>query len=348
MGLGDVGAGDLSMPRLSINHPEGTFKNSLSGEEFPVLRAVFLGLIKQRVYFHPKVDDGDKPMCKSPDFNSGFPNMNLDGKTPSDKVFPWAESNFDPANFPPEQGINGLVTLPCDKCVFKEWSKSGEPPPCTEQHTYPVLYQPEGEDGLQPALISFQKTGIKPSRTYLNNFVQARKPMFTVFTEVTLTQQSRGSVKYSVPTFRKKEDTDPNGWAEFGEMYRSARTFATRAPRLAEETDGEDPTLPSDNVNRGPSATAPATPTSPAPSTAAQPAPAATTSPAAPAAAAPAVNAPPSTVSSSTPTQQTTAPAQSAAQTVEQSSSSAETPSASPAEASQSATTEAPNDDLPF
>lgn len=250
LGLEDVGASDMTIPRITINHGEGTFKNNLSGEEFETLRCVMLGVIKQRIMWDKTVDDGDKPMCKSPDFEHGFPNVNLDGKTPPEKQFPWARSNFSPSDYPADQGLNGLVTLPCSSCIFKEWDKGDwKQPPCSEQHTYPLLYD-TGDGSLMPALFSVQKTGIKPSRTYLNVFIQSKSPMFTVYTEIILNQASRGTVKYSVPKFMKKEATEETEWGAFGQQYRSIREFIRQPPRRQDE-EGED-VEPSDNVNRGP------------------------------------------------------------------------------------------------
>lgn len=305
LGLEDIGASDITLPRIQINHKQGTFKNNLSGEEFPVLRAVILGVVKQRIMWDKVVDEGDKPQCKSPDFGSGFPNMGLDGKTPAAKQFPWAKSNFNPEDFPAERGENGLVTLPCASCIFKEWDKGDwKQPPCSEQHTYPLLYQTE-DGGLMPALFSVQKTGIKPSRTYLNVFIQSKQPMFTCFTEVTLTQQSRGTVDFSVPRFIKKEPTDQTTWGEFGQQYVSIREFIRQPPRRQDE-EGDEPTTPSDNTNTAPTPT----PAPAAPAPVVQPA-APTVQ--APAATAPAVAAPVSPASPS-PATSTSAPATPAAE----------------------------------
>jgi len=255
LGLEDVGATDITLPRIQIDHPNGVFKNNLSGETFDTMRCVILGVVKQRIMWDKTVDDGDKPLCKSPDFEHGFPNMGLDGKTPANKQFPWAKSNFNPADFPAEQGENGLVTLPCQSCIFKEWEKGDwKQPPCSEQHTYPLMYQTE-DGGFMPALFSVQKTGIRPSRTYLNVFVQSHKPMFTVYTEIALNQQSRGTVMFSVPVFRKKEPTEETTWGEFAQQYRGIREFIRQAPRRQDEEEGAEA---SDNTNTGPVTPTPA------------------------------------------------------------------------------------------
>ena len=297
IGLEDVGVGDVVMPRLQIVHDGAMFRDSQSKQEFPSLEVILLGLIKQRTMWHPEVDDGDKPMCKSTDFEHGFPNVS--DETKKDKRFPWDKSNFDPANFAPDPNFNNLITLPCNSCIFKEWDKGDwKTPPCAEQHTYALLYNStpdaasDEDKTWQPALVSFQKTGIKPSRTYLSAFASSRQPLFTVFTTLSLSQQSRGQVKYSVPVFRKGGPTDRNAWGEFADQYRQVRDYVRQPPRNEDDEYVESSVAaPSSNENVAPAA-APAQPASPAP--AAQPAAApAAAAPAAPAqAAAPAAPAP--------------------------------------------------------
>lgn len=259
LGFEDIGAGDMTLPRLTINHKAGLFKNSLSGEEFPVLKAVLLGVIKQRVMWDETVDTGDRPMCKSPNHDYGFPNV--DPKTHVDKQFPWARSNFTPdmakplelspnVSYPEGWSSNGLLVLPCAACKFSKWDQDGvKVPPCAEQHTYPLMYETE-DGGLMPALISFQKTGIKPSKTYINAFAQSKTPMFTQWSEIKLNQFSRGSVDYCVPTFKKVGETPRDMWGEFAQQYRGVRNFVRQAPRNADEEETDF--TPSDNINKGP------------------------------------------------------------------------------------------------
>lgn len=274
-GLEDVGVGDIVIPRLQIQHADAVFKDNLSGATYDSLKVVLLGLVKQRIMWHDEVDDGDKPLCKSSDFEHGFPNVRDD--VPKDKRFPWDQSNFNPSDFPSENGMNGLVTLPCNACVFKEWDKNGwKTPPCAEQHTYPLLYSTDGET-FTPALFTTQKTGIKPSRQYISSFAQSKTPPFTVFTELTLELNSRGSVRYSVPRFKRLEQTDRDMWPEYAAQLRTIREFVRQPPRNQEEADGG--AAPSDNTNSAPAV--PATTPPPAAQSAAAPA-------AAPAAAAPA------------------------------------------------------------
>jgi hypothetical protein len=257
LGLEDVGAGDVVLPRLSIKHLDAVFEDNLSKRQYPELEVIVLGLVKQRVMWDADPDDGDKPQCKSPDFDNGFPNTNED--IPKDKRFPWEESNFNPANFAPDPEMNNLIHLPCASCVFQKWGADKTPPPCAEQHTYPLLYNstpdaPPEEAIWQPALISFQKTGIKPSRSFISGFSQSRTPMFTVHTTIKLQQLSRGQVRYCVPSFTIGDSTDRSKWENFATQYRQIREFIRQPPRGEGEytEDGGTPPAPSDNTNTGP------------------------------------------------------------------------------------------------
>jgi hypothetical protein len=290
VGLEDVGATDVVIPRLRIVHAEGVFEDNLSKQKFDKLTVVLLGLVKQRMMWHSDVEDDDKPQCKSPDFEHGFPTMNPERVKRRENLFPWDKSNFEPEQFPPggPTSINGLVTLPCSSCIFQQWDKGDwKTPPCAEQHTYPLLYTPDEGDSWTPALLSLQKTGIKPSRQYLSSFAASKQPMFTVFTELSLTLQSRGQVKYSTPNLKRLGQTEREMWGEYADRYRAIREFVRTPPRPEEDDDATavDPTPASTaaapaSVASSPSSTAPAVPAA----TSASPAPDASASaPAAPA-----------------------------------------------------------------
>jgi hypothetical protein len=286
LGLEDVGAGDLVIPRININHDDAVFVNSLTKEEFPALTAVVLGLVKQRIMWPPKLEDDSKPRCKSPDNTHGFPNMNENG--PRKNLFPWAQSNYSPeqaqpleldpdSTYPSGWSSNGHLTIPCDGCVFSKWGKDEDgkstPPPCTEQHTYPILYmvaQGEGEEPLWiPALFTVQRSAIKNSKAFINGFAQSRQPMFTVYTGLTLRHESRAGNEYAVPEFKKLSPSDRNHWGEYANQLRSIREFIRSAPRPTEVE--EDGSAPASNENTAPPAAA--TPTPPAAAAPAPPAP---------------------------------------------------------------------------
>lgn len=315
LGLEDVGASDLMLPRLNINHDDARFVNTLTKEEFPALTVVVLGLVKQRIMWPPKLEDDSKPRCKSPDNVHGFPNMNESG--PKKNLFPWASSNYEPSqlrtvdlapgenpNYPHGWSSNGHGTLPCDSCSFAKWGKDEDnknvPPPCSEQHTYPLLYmQGEGDDvSWIPALMTLQRSAIKNSRAFINGFAQRRQPFFTQYVGLTLRAEARGGNEYAVPEFRNLGPSDRNMWGEYAEQLRGVREMVRMAPRPQED----DSPASADNSNAAPAASAPAAaptapPTAPAPPAAAPTPP----TPEAPVSEAPAAPTPPAPPTPPTP-----------------------------------------------
>lgn len=238
-GLGDIQGSDLTIPRLQILHKRGTFKDSSNGNEFDVLTAIFLGVVKQRIMWDSEVDEGDKPQCKSPNYEVGYPQMRTD--IDESKQFPWAISSFDPSTATPND--DGLIVLSCDDCSFKEWTKKGTKsvkPLCSEQWTMPLYYFMEGDSNPYPAIISFQRSGAKPAKTYAASFKAQRQPMFTVVTEVRLTQESRGTVDYCTPGFKRLGGTEAENWREYSEMYRGCRDMLHQAPRAASSDDDKE------------------------------------------------------------------------------------------------------------
>jgi len=248
-GLEQFDSSDAVIPRLSIVHKEQEFKDSLTNEQFPKIQTIILGLVKQRVLFHNVVDDGDKPMCKSADYETGFPNVSDDIK--KDKRFPWDKSGFDPKDYKPDE--DGLIRLPCSGCALKEWGShpDGKKPYCAEQFTLPILYDPSEDENWVPALITFQKTALKPLKSYLTSFARSKSAAFQAITEIVLTAEKRGANEYSVPSFKKVGDTDEENWREYSMNYRSMRDFLVADPGSRDE---EEPGVapPSDNTAKPP------------------------------------------------------------------------------------------------
>lgn len=234
-GLEDFDMTDAVIPRLSIAHKEAQFKDSLSGEQFDKISVIILGLVKQRVLWHQEVDDDDRPMCRSTDHNTGFPNMS--DEQPKEKRFPWAKSGFNPKDYPPD--AEGVIRLPCDSCKLKDWGShpDGKRPYCSEQFTLPVLYDPSGDGSWVPAIITFQKTALKPLKAYLSSFARAKNAAFGAITEVSLDPRRRGQTDYAVPIFKKIGSTDQDDWREFAASYRTMREFLTAEPGSREERE---------------------------------------------------------------------------------------------------------------
>lgn len=251
-GLGDFGIEDAVVPRLNISHKDASFKDSLTNETFTSIQVIFLGLVKQRVLFHFKVDDGDKPMCKSPDHKHGFPNVDEDTK--KDKRFPWDRSGFEPQHFPADD--NGIIMLGCDGCQLKEWGShpDGNKPYCSEQFTMPILYDPYGNGNWVPAIMSFAKTALKPLKSYLTAFQRGGNAAYEAVTEITLRTESRGSNEYCVPIFRRVGDTDTTEYRGYSQNFRMMKSFLEAFPGSREETEDvpEAPAAPTDNVARPP------------------------------------------------------------------------------------------------
>jgi hypothetical protein len=274
-GLEDFAVTDAVIPRISIVHDEGVWKDNLSNQKFSTLRFVILGLVKQRVLFHNIVDDGDVPMCKSPDFKTGFPNPDA----PRNKSFPWAAAGFDPADYP--ENADGFRPLPCDGCQLKEWGThpNGSTPYCSEQWTLPIYYDSsmDASGDWMPAILTLQKSSIKPIRAYLTSFARSNKPAFVSICEGTLTVNTRGSVDYSTPTFIPVGDSDRSMWMEYSENFVQMKGYLTAPPRGEDSDEGGAPQQAPAANPQAPQEPQP-TPTEPP----AQPAPAPTPPPQAP------------------------------------------------------------------
>lgn len=283
-GLEDFGLEDAVIPRLKIVHKEGLFEDNLSGGKYPKIRLIILGMVKQRILWNAQMDgDNDQPMCRSADFENGFPT--LEG-VPADKMFPWAKAEFNPDHFPPDE--DGQVVLPCKDCKLKEWKThpNGKTPYCTEQWTLSVMYDGFDEETGQwsdtwaVALISLQKSALKAIRAYLTSFTRAKTAAYTAICEVTLTRKTRGQVDYATPNFRGVGKTDQSQWPTYATNAKQMRDYLKRAPEPLDE-DGEGVVTQSDNTYAGPQSAPPAA--DPAPQQPATPAPAQAAAPAAPA-----------------------------------------------------------------
>jgi hypothetical protein len=235
------------VPRIGINHPGGTFKDSLSGEEFPEIIGVPLGVFKQRVFWPAELDGSSKkPMCKSNDAKTGYPNMDLE----KDGGFPWSEApGLDPNTQPKDEYDRPVID--CSSCPFAQWGKNAKtgkntPPPCKERHTYPFIYNRETQGGgyeapyMESGIISFQGSGIKPSKMYVAAFVRNKLPLYAAVVRISLDVNKRGTVDYSVPKFTKIADVPSGEWEVYARDLPEMRKFLTDPPRPSD--DGSDPT----------------------------------------------------------------------------------------------------------
>lgn len=255
-GLEEFGQEDAVIPRLQIVHKEGLFKDNLNGATYPKVKLIILGMVKQRIMWHPTVDDNDKPMCRSADFETGFPTI---ADVPKEKLFPWHLSGFDPKHFTPDE--DGQIELACKDCKLKEWKThpNGKTPYCAEQWSLSVMY-----DGMDPdsgqysgtwsvALLSLQKSSLKAIKSYLTSFTRPPvRPAYTAVCEASLTLKSRGQVDYSEPSFKNVGTTDPANYQEYSIQARTMRDYLKRSP---EPIDSDaDVSMPNsaNNVNEPP------------------------------------------------------------------------------------------------
>ena len=228
VGLEDIGAGDLAVPRLRIDHDKMAFVNTETNQEYTSLDVVLLGLVKGRVFFDRELQDEDKsaPICKSNDNELGFPNV-LGTKA----AYPFP---FEDAGFQRDTVIKGTdgdeTVLPCEHCALAKWGADSKPPPCAELWSFPLMYR-EDDGTPTPAIFTVKGTGIKPAKTYTGGFGRSRKPLFTALTRLTLMEAKKGRNTYGVPQFTKVSDTDPNAWGEWAEDYRDIRDFLRQPPR---------------------------------------------------------------------------------------------------------------------
>jgi len=253
-GLDEFGIEDAVIPRITIVHKEGRFKDSLSNQEFESITCIILGLVKQRSLWHPTVDEGDWPMCRSMDHNTGFPN--LSDEQPKEKRFDllWDKAGFDPKDFP--AGDDGMVRLPCASCGLKEWGShpDGKKPYCSEQFTLPILYDPDGDGIWVPAIVTFQKTALKGLKAYLSSFARSKSAAFQAVTEISLRMEKKGSTDYSVPEFKKVGTTEEENWLEYSTNYRTMANFLRADPGSRDDSESSAPATKAPEAKEEPKA----------------------------------------------------------------------------------------------
>lgn len=239
-GLEDFLPEEAIVPRIQINHKGGTFKDNLTGTEFAVIRGILLGLVKQRVMWPSEMTNDGRPMCKSSDNITGYPLM----EGTRDQIFPWDDAGLKVSDVPKDD--YDRPTIPCEICPFTKWTKTAsgknQPPKCSERHTFPVLYTLDEQVTVGQAfplagIVSLQRTGISPSRTYLSAFVRGKLPLYSVYTELRLKRESRGSVEYAVPVFTKIGDVPQELWEDYALQYRGLRDFLRMPPRADDDMD---------------------------------------------------------------------------------------------------------------
>lgn len=278
-GLEDFDTSDASIPRLTIDHVDAVFKDSTTEQTFPVVDCILLGLVKQRLMWPAEQSEGetkDSPLCKSPDFSIGFPTLDLENKLAEDKRFPWAASNYEKGDLLQVEGTSELA-LSCATCRFKEWDTNpkGSTPWCSEEWVVPLLYW--ANETWNPAIMGFHRSSLKSAKKYISSFARQKLPMFTAITTLTLDPQRRGQVKYCLPIFTRKSESDSTEWLDYRQDFLGIQEYLKAFPQGIADAVNEQNTATeniTDNQWTGetvdaevvsdPTPTPPAAPTQPA------------------------------------------------------------------------------------
>ncbi len=227
---------DASMPIIKIDHDEAVFTDTLSGESIgSEIKVILLGLVKQRVLWEAEMTEGKtQPLCRSYDFNVGHP---------SGVKFPVKAAGIPGITLDALE--EGGVTIPCASCKLQEWGThpKRESPWCSAQYTFAMLTS-VGEGLWAPALITFQRTSLKPSNQYLTYFQTHREPLYTVLTTIKLDSRSRGTNDYAVPKFIRGEETDKEEWPNYSATFKGIRSFLQTPRDQAVSIGGDDDSTP--------------------------------------------------------------------------------------------------------
>lgn len=233
-GLEDFDTRDQVMPTWRINHHDAKFVDSLTNAEYDTLNVVLLGLIKGRVLWPAAVQadgQGEMPLCRSYDFNTGHPVLTDSDGDPKPERFPWAASGFSQTGEP----------LPCSTCKLKDWGThpTRDAPWCSEVHTFGIVL-PGTEEGVYiPSLLQIQRSSLKSSRTYCSSFAGRGEPLFTVWTTLTLDKRKMGNNPYCVVQFKELQKSNAEDHPYFSASYRGIREFLT-TPRQVEDEGSDD------------------------------------------------------------------------------------------------------------
>lgn len=229
-GLEDIEESDLTIPRITIDHEGGVFVDSQTNERFEEFDCIMLGLVKQRVLWPPTPGaEGEGPMCRAVNFTTGAPDP-AKWVVKHNGVTAVAQSGF---TFDEVEAGN----LSCANCGLKEWEShpNNSTPWCNEQFTFPIIRILD-DGAMAPALISFQRTGLKPCKSYVSGFKQSKRPLYTAVTRITAVHQKKGTVEYVTPSFSKVSDSDPSEHPSYSRSLSQIRTFIT-TPRTFEDQE---------------------------------------------------------------------------------------------------------------
>lgn len=194
-GLGELDAGDLIIPRLSITQPTtpdidaaqvGKFCVNITGDYQDAMRVVIIKLTKSRILFPEKYKRDNDPLCRSHDFSK-------------------------PANDIPNQSpmAESCELMPGEKkkhfCTYANWTtdekNNAVPPRC--QETWNLLIV--DIESYLPMWFSIKSTALKPLRKIVSaiSMISAAKrlPMWHLGFDMTLEKVTNDSGTFYVPKF---------------------------------------------------------------------------------------------------------------------------------------------------
>lgn len=236
--LDEITPEDIPTPRLRVIPAEQVFENADTGERYEELECIILGLARARVFWPPEMEDDSEPFCRSQDAKTGYPNVADD--VPVKKQFPWKRSNFDRKDLPVVEGTDQPI-IQCSECIFSKWDdENDKPAPCSEVLNLPVFYL-DKHGVLNAAILTFKRSGFRPTMRYLGAMKQAKQSPFMYYTTIKLQAAKRGEVDYSVPKFFKGEMTEAGennqNWIYYHQTWQQIRSFLRRPRSLRTEVD---------------------------------------------------------------------------------------------------------------
>ena len=190
-GLGELDAGDLIIPRLSITQPTtpeisaeqvGKFCINVTGDYQESMRVAMVKLSKSRILFPEKYKRDNDPLCRSHDFVS--PANDIVGGSPMAAT---------------------CQLIPGDKkkhvCEYANWGADNTPPRC--QETWNLLIV--DIDTYMPMWFSVKSTALKPLRkivSAISMICQAKRlPMWALGFDMVLEKITNDSGTFYVPVF---------------------------------------------------------------------------------------------------------------------------------------------------
>lgn len=197
--------GPQALPQIKIM-PAGVnlFEFTDTGETKSTFRGVILNIHSRNVLWDHKFgadvpEDERFPACSSADGRYGSPRPNfrhaaLEG-----------------------QAAQGDELIECRTCPYNKWNtgnlliadKNPKGKAVTNQRVVYILL----EDREAPMELVISSTGINPLEEYTANLLNRRVPMQGVVTEFGLATQTKGTMRWSGPTFRNIRNLDQQEFA---------------------------------------------------------------------------------------------------------------------------------------